>query len=677
MKKIYWLTVLLSTVFLISIAEAGQMKSGPNALRRIKLRSMSLSPRGHSFTPLSQSMLDNTFGTNGSVRTVISGFSKAYAVAIQTDGKIVAVGTSGSGTSTFGFTLARYDTNGSLDATFGTSGIVTTLIGAGYDEAKAVQILSDGKIVVAGWSENNSNDYSFAVARYNSNGTLDSTFGTNGSTVTAIDGGSGAWDKPYSMAIQSDGKIVVAGVSENSSSDYAFAIARFDSNGTLDNTFGTNGTVRTALSGGGLDDEAYSVAIQSDGKIVLGGFSENSSSDYAFALARYDTNGSIDSTFGTDGEVRTYIPGGDGTSDYGLSVAIQTDGKIVVAGASGKASSDYAFAVARYNSNGSLDNTFGTNGTVRDFISGGDSTDDEAYAVAIQSNGKIDAAGYSDDASGHYAFAVAQLNSDGSLDNTFSTNGTERSFISGGGSIRDKGTSVAIQSDGKIVVAGRSEPTGGGNYAFAVARYLSGSDNSLFVSATDFVATSSSGAVKLSWTTASEVENAGFNVLREDPGKSEFKLIASYTSDATLRGVGTSSTGRDYDYTDYNVEAGKMYKYEIESVSTNGTTKAVSTLSVTVGIPTEFALYQNYPNPFNPSTTIRFDLKEQSNVTLDIYNVLGQRVLEENYGKLNSGEYNKSFDMSRFASGVYFYRITAVGVKGDRFVSLRKMLELK
>ena len=194
-------------------------------------------------------------------------------------------------------------------------------------------------------------------------------------------------------------------------------------------------------------------------------------------------------------------------------------------------------------------------------------------------------------------------------------------------------------------------------------------DNPLDVEATDFMATADVGSVTLSWKTESEVSNAGFNVLREDPSTSSgstslttsFKLIASYRSDNSLKGLVTSTTGRTYKFTDTKVTSGSTYEYKIQSVSTNGTTEDLTTLSVTVDVPKNYALYQNFPNPFNPSTTIRFDLKEGSTVTLDIYNVLGQRIMEQDYGTMNAGRYNEVVNMDKYASGVYFYRVSAVG----------------
>ncbi len=237
--------------------------------------------------------------------------------------------------------------------------------------------------------------------------------------------------------------------------------------------------------------------------------------------------------------------------------------------------------------------------------------------------------------------------------------------------------SIGISTQHQVIYLGGefSHVLGNFNQDFVVV--TNPEDASLPVQATDFVAASDINSVTLSWKTQSEVNNAGFNVLRVDPGTATFKLIASYTSSDNLKGIGTSSTGRTYDFTDNKVISGATYQYKIQSVSTNGTTKELSTLSVTVDVPKAYALYQNYPNPFNPSTTIRFDLKEPSTVSLDIYNVLGQRVLENNYGNMNAGRYNEAVNMDRFATGVYFYQIAAKGNDGEKFVSIKKLVLMK
>jgi hypothetical protein len=208
------------------------------------------------------------------------------------------------------------------------------------------------------------------------------------------------------------------------------------------------------------------------------------------------------------------------------------------------------------------------------------------------------------------------------------------------------------------------------------------SDKPLAVQAADFLAKGDVGSVTLSWRTQSEVNNAGFNILRKDPGSAVFQLIADYSSSDALKGLGTNTTGKAYQFVDNKVKSGATYSYEIQSVSTNGTTKDLTTLQATVDVPRNYALYQNYPNPFNPSTTIRFDLKQSSTVKLQIYNLLGQRVMEKDFGTVDAGRYDEVVNMDRFASGVYFYRIIAIGNSakggdGQKFVEVRKLVLMK
>ncbi len=184
----------------------------------------------------------------------------------------------------------------------------------------AIQI--DGKIVVAGQSGNGSN-HDFAVVRYNGDGSLDSSFNGTGKVITPIGNGD---DNGNSVAIQSDGKIVVAGSSYNGS-NHDFAIARYNSDGTLDTSF--NGTGKLTTPVGSSDDYGYSVAVQSDGKIVVAGESFVTGSNLDFSVVRYNPNGSLDLSFNGTGKVITDV---GGSGDFETSMAIQSDGKIVVVG---------------------------------------------------------------------------------------------------------------------------------------------------------------------------------------------------------------------------------------------------------------------------------------------------------------------------------------------------------
>lgn len=343
------------------------------------------------------------------------------SVALQSDGKIV-VGGSAVVDDIKQFTVIRITTAGSVDTTFGTSGFANTLIGS-TSEIESIKIQSDGKIVAVG-STTEGGQAKMAIVRYNTNGTLDTSFATTGIVTKLIDEGCAAYD----VELQTDGKIVVGGVAVNGSP--RFCLVRYNTDGTLDTGFGTSGVVTTAIADRSI---GRSVVIQTDGNIVLAGYAITATTGVSqFALARYDTSGVLDSSYGTGGLVTTTI----GSQAKAFSAALQADGKIVAVG-----SSDSDFALARYNTDGTPDTGFGTSGIVVASLNGSD----ELRSVKIQSDGKIVAGGVS----GTY-FALGRFNTDGTLDNTFGTGGVVTDAIHTSAGIN----SIAIQIDGKIVVAG-------------------------------------------------------------------------------------------------------------------------------------------------------------------------------------------------------------------------------
>ena len=446
-------------------------------------------PAGHAGS------LDAGFGGRGFVTTAIGpGNDRAHAMAIQTDGRIVVAGYSHNGNNN-DFAVVRYTADGTLDDTFGTvvsdstrSGKVTTAIGPGNDEAHAMAIQTDGRIVVAGYSHNGNNN-DFAVVRYTADGTLDDTFGTvvsdstrSGKVTTAIGPGN---DEAHAMAIQTDGRIVVAGYSHNGNNN-DFAVVRYTADGTLDDTFGTvvsdstrSGKVTTAI--GPRTDKAYAVAIQADGRIVVAGYSYIFRSRHDFALVRYTADGRLDDTFGTvvSGSTRsgkvTSSFGMPGSYDLANAVAVQPDGKIVAAGYAGS-----QFALARYTAAGTPDITFGADNDADGDMDGDTVTPigpsmNAARAMALQPDGRIVAAGFSYRHHSYRSvdFALARYTAAGTLDDTFGTvvSGTTRSGIvtTAIGSDNARAYAMAIQADGRIVVAGSSR--NGSNDDFAVARY--------------------------------------------------------------------------------------------------------------------------------------------------------------------------------------------------------------
>jgi uncharacterized delta-60 repeat protein len=238
------------------------------------------------------------------------------------------------------YAMARYNTGGGLDTTFNGTGKVISDFGYGNGQIwNAVALQGDNKIVAAGLANISAGNPDFAVARYNSDGSLDTAFGSGGLVTTNI-GSPLSVDIAYAMTIQYDGKIILAGAS-GSSAHYDFALARYNSNGTLDTTFDTDGKVTTDF--GSINDIAHAVILQGDGKIVAAGQTGDAFPAVVFGLARYNSNGSLDSTFGAGGKVTTLFGG----YDIAGGVAIQWDGKLVAAGLSYKGS-NYDFALARY-----------------------------------------------------------------------------------------------------------------------------------------------------------------------------------------------------------------------------------------------------------------------------------------------------------------------------------------
>lgn len=384
--------------------------------------------------------LDVTFGGDGKVHTQWpTADAWGTDVAVQPDGAIVVVGGAGGK-----FALARFGPHGALDTSFGGDGKVRTKF-RGEAQAGGVAVQPDGAIVVVGRAGGQ-----FALARHKRHGALDTSFGGDGKVRTEFWlGDAGAVD----VAIQPDGKILVAG-----STAGEWAVARYEADGTLDTSFGRDGKVRTDFTSG--PDNASALVIQSDGKIVVVG----RAGYRGFALARYRRGGSLDSSFGDEGKVRTFFGSLDSVRASADGVAIQEDGKIVAAGWAG---GNYVrVALARYEVNGTLDTSFGGDGRVRtDF---GDSAE-AASDVAIQANGKIVIAGM---AAYYKVFALARYLTNGSLDRSFGTGGKVTTEFDAGDAWAD---ALAMQAGGKIVAVGTLGDASAGGIApgdFALARYL-------------------------------------------------------------------------------------------------------------------------------------------------------------------------------------------------------------
>jgi uncharacterized delta-60 repeat protein len=407
--------------------------------------------------------LDTTFGGDGRVTTNFGApnpgrHDAALGMAIQADGKIVAVGLSAvPGKNQEDFAIARYNTDGSLDTTFHFDGKRLTDFG-GVEEAADVAIQSNGKIVVVGIvgsAPGTIGIFDAAIARYNSDGTLDTTFSGDGKQTTDFGGDKNSLE---GVAIQSNGKIVAVGPMGNGDNTN-FAVYRYLSDGSLDPTFSGDGKVSIGF-GIGRQDFAYDVAIQSDGKIiVVGTTGDANASNSNFAVARLNRNGTLDTTFSGDGRQITSL-GGD---DLAFALALQPDGKIVVAGVK-NITNFRSFAVARYDTNGSLDMTFNGSGRKAFPIISGEPS--EAADVTVQSDGKI-LIGGSTGNGGQFDFAIVRLTPSGGFDKAFSGDG--KVIVDFGG--YEFGSAFAVQpSNGRYILAGNT--VSGAQQDFALARVL-------------------------------------------------------------------------------------------------------------------------------------------------------------------------------------------------------------
>jgi uncharacterized delta-60 repeat protein len=382
--------------------------------------------------------LDLTFSGDGRVITDFGAYDVGKGVLIQRDGAIVVVGETQSQVNT-NIAIVRYKANGDLDSTFGTGGKILADFSS-RGEAGVLQ--PDGKIVVAGQMTGPDATGDFGLVRYEANGSPDASFDGDGKVATDFASG---FDWAFAVALQSDGKIVVAGSSRSvvpGARRYDVAIARYNRDGSLDSSFDGDGRVVTAIAPE-LDAFATDLALQADGRIVVGGYTMvRPMGTQTPLLMRYTAAGALDGSFDGDGVLLT--------RNAGSGIALQRDGKILTT---------TGFGAARFNSNGSVDTGFGSGGVA----SAQFSRPAYAAAIAVQPDGKIVAGG-----SVGYSFALARFRPNGALDTSFGSGGTVETDLGPGD---DAGWDVGVAPDGKVVLAGGSRPTFDGPFDFAVARY--------------------------------------------------------------------------------------------------------------------------------------------------------------------------------------------------------------
>ncbi|MEP6465515.1 MAG: T9SS type A sorting domain-containing protein [Parafilimonas sp.] len=403
--------------------------------------------------------------------------NNSTASMVVHNGKIVVAGSIQDG-KIYKLAILRFLSNGNADERFGNNGVdsftVSRILPATYQGAyiRSVAIQDDGKILVAGsaWYQSGVNYLSnVLVMRLSTNGLVDSTFGDNGTVRTNINSSTGlSVDEAFSIKLQTDGKIVVAGQSYDYL-QHRFLAIRYNTDGSTDNSFGTGGV--TLFSIGASDDEAFAMDIQLDGKIVLAGESYLNSSSYRVALARLTAKGKLDNTFGTNGIVTTNISPAE---DEAKSVALQTDGKIIIAGTTVNNSTNKSDVLCiRYNSDGSIDSSFSNRGKVIIDVNG---QDDVANNLILQPDNKILIGGYSTSVDGVTAFLSIRLLANGCKDMQYASGGIKTTSLYQQG---DAAYGMSLTSQGKILLAGQTT-NGASNYISIIRYKKNGSTDSSF-----------------------------------------------------------------------------------------------------------------------------------------------------------------------------------------------------
>lgn len=553
--------------------------------------------------------LDYNFYCNGKA-AIRTGGGVCSAMALQADGKILIGGRGGENVSNSGYCIVRFNVNGTVDSSFGTNGKVITYYGGSI---QSILALPDGKILAGGFLG------TVMLAQYLPDGRLDSSFGTNGLLQPQFDGV--RYSYCYSLKLQDDGKIVLAG---NVNGVNAL-VARFLPNGRFDLSFAQKGY--TILSSAYI---AFDLAIQTDGKIIIAGQGLNANN---FLLARYLTDGNLDAQFGNNGIVLTDL---NDKSEFITSITLQKDGKIIAAGRydyTSQYGSLFKTALVRYNTNGSLDNSFGTNAVASLQF---DAASADPKKIMLQEDGKIIVAGDYTDVYHFHKPSLARFNSNGAIDNTFGNNG---SIITTqfGDSVSCR--SAALQQDGKIVIGGYQVvklDTSVLYYtdSFVVVRYQSNS--ALPVTFLNFSASKQQQNVLLSWQTANEINNNYFSIER-----------SSGTNFNELGKINANDK-HAYSYIDFKPLQGTNF-YRLKQVDKDGKFAYSQIASITFNGENIFVVY---PNPVKDVLNIK-GLDASMNYHLIVRDIRGNAVAETNVHNISGYSWN----IKNISTGFYYLEI--------------------
>jgi uncharacterized delta-60 repeat protein len=566
------------------------------------------------------------------------------SVAVQSDGKIVAAVVTNDNI----FKIVRYNADGTLDGGFGTGGIKSLYLN-GTDECQshAIAIQSDGKIIVAGYTWTIASR-DFALIRLNAtDGSLDGTFGnySAGVSITQIGSITGNAGTDIIKSIAIlPDNSIIAAGYSWNGTNNDFVVAKYDANGGLVTGFGASSGYTVTDING--NDIANKVAITSTGQIVVAGASNQGGSSADYALVRYTSGGSLDGTFNPTGTTPGIVTSGLANNDEGYGLAIQSDDYIVITGKITTASfSTTDLFLARYKTDGTLDGGFGTAGiTYTNFGSG--FANDEGHGVAIQTDGKIVVGGSTDGNSSSYDFMVARYKTDGTIDGTFGTSGNAGLTATTLTANTDIIYDLAL-SGTHIYTAGMGNGTAAAD--FALAAYTS-SNSPLPVVLTQFYGQKQTGKVLLQWTSTSEENVAQYIVERSNDGK-------TYTAIGKVAAAGNSNLTQNYSYTDQSpyTSNNNYYRLKVQDLNGSVTYSKILIIKFSGELSTNM---QVFPNPAKDMLQVQIPAGFKGITSLQVFDITGHLVKTNRY-TLDGNSINTTVDVSTLPTGVYTLKAQA------------------
>ncbi|OQP62932.1 T9SS type A sorting domain-containing protein [Niastella populi] len=595
--------------------------------------------------------LDPTFNASGTPGFRIDnasgtpdGYEFATAMAITSDGKLLVGGRAENDNY---FLITRYTMAGEIDATFGTGGVVKVRSEVNNSARGYGMVLQpDGKIVMAGWNWPSTID--FCVMRFNADGSFDNTFGTGGKVTTPIGAGN---DEGTNVALQSDGKIVVTGSSFNASGNTDYVVIRYTSTGVVDSTFGTNGIVTTDIN---AYDIPEGIAINNaTGAITIAG---TSNSDYSllgthhtgngdFTVVRYTSTGALDASFGTGGIATFDISSGSADAAHGL--AVQPDGKLIVAGTTVRTVNNKDVVVLRLTTAGALDASFGTGGVVIENYDGVNS-DDDCRSVALQSDGKIVIGGNVDafpNTTGlkPIGLMLMRFTNNGVLDPSFDGDGKTAANIAY--TDNDFGMALVLSAN-RIYLSGSS----GQPKDLAIAAFQNTVGGALPLVLSQFYGQKQTSKVVLQWQTASEEGVKQFVIERSNDGKT-FKAIG------TVAATGNSTTTRKYNFADNSPFISATNYYRLLMQDADGSFKYSKTLNIKFDgqLSTDMKVY---PSIVRDILQVQLPDGMKGNIGIQIIDMNG-RIIRRNNIAGDGSALNTTMDVSTLVKGIYIIKASA------------------